>query len=781
MPAAAANASGTARGGARSLGLRLAALVVCAAALGVHRLPRLPDPAWLVPLAILALAALERPAGRLLLVAIAASVWTGFAAERRLDDRLPDALTGSDFAVSGWVDDFPSGTAERKTFSFTVEQAGDPAVPSRLRLGWYDPPALLEPGASLELTVRLWAPRGLANPGGFDYEQWLLVRGYGATGYVRSARAAPDGPWSLARWWLRVRREAAELLAASAPDAASGALLTALTIGERFGFTEAQWDDLRRTGTTHLVAISGSHVSLVALLVFACVRRLWLRLPQAVVHRDLEAAAVAAGLAAVGYAALAGFDVPVQRSVVMVVAALAVAASRRAIGWGDGLAAALLAVVIPDPFAVLSASFWLSFAAVGMLLLVALRRDVRVRPAGAARRVARWTAALVTLQLCMSFGLAPIAAAYFGEVSLVSPLVNLVAIPYFDLVLVPFGLAALAASALHVIGAPALVHAAAGLASWAWAGIHAAAGVEGAAFALPQPAPPVVALALLGVAAALAAPPLPGRRLAWCALLPVCVPFDPRPAIGTAEVTVLDVGHGLAVVVETRAHRLLFDAGARFPSGFDIGREIVVPALARRSVGLDALIVSHSDNDHAGGVPAVLDAFPETAVIKGPDVAAIPGRVCTAGRRWHWDGVHFEMLHPPADFAERGNESSCVLKVTAAGGSLLITGDIEARGERLLASGPRVAADVVVVAHHGSATSSTPRFVRAARAEVAIVSAAHANRWGFPKPEVVERWERSGAAVLTTGEVGALTIELGENGVELTAERERRRRYWQTN
>jgi competence protein ComEC len=223
----------------------------------------------------------------------------------------------------------------------------------------------------------------------------------------------------------------------------------------------------------------------------------------------------------------------------------------------------------------------------------------------------------------------------------------------------------------------------------------------------------------------------------------------------------------------------LYDAGPRFPSGFDTGSDVALPVLRQRpGVPLDLLVISHADNDHAGGAPSVLAAYPGASVLKGPDVAHLPGTTCVAGQRWHWDGVHFEVLHPREGFAPLGNESSCVLKVTTSGGSLLVLGDAERRAERELAAHPRVSADAVVVGHHGSATSSTPTLVRASRAHLALVSAGHRNRWNFPRPEVVERWEASGASVHSTGDAGALHLTLGEHGITLSSQRMRRKRYW---
>jgi competence protein ComEC len=295
------------------------------------------------------------------------------------------------------------------------------------------------------------------------------------------------------------------------------------------------------------------------------------------------------------------------------------------------------------------------------------------------------------------------------------------------------------------------------------------------------PASNTVALLVAGVGGLLALPAhaLPARRLAWLALAPMFLIEPPRPAPGEARALVFDVGHGLAVLVETAEHTLLYDAGPVFRSGFDTGNEIIVPTLKRRGVdSLDLLMVSHADNDHAGGVRAVLAAYPETQVRKGPDVAKVAGANCVAGEKWSWDGVELEILHPAARFPTLGNDNSCVLVVRAQSSSLLLPGDVERLGERALIERASLAADVVLVPHHGSATSSSSAFVTATGARYALVSAAFANRWGFPRRDVVERWTRAGATVLVTADTGAMTLTLGRHGLDLTAERHRRKRYW---
>jgi len=693
---------------------------------------------------------------------------------------LPPAALGADFEITGTVAEFPSAAPGQITFGLDVAAPRPPGVPPRVRLTWYDAPGGVGPGDALAVTARLRPPRGLHNPGGFDYEQWLLVNGYGATGYVRSGavRAGVDG--GVEARWRRFRGVLAERIGAASSDADGSALLTALALGERFRFTEQHWADFRRTGTSHLVAVSGMHVALLGIVVFALVRWAWLRLPAPLASFDLEVAAGASLLATAYYAALTGFAVPAQRSLVMIAIALAALASRRRFGATQVVAATLVVVLVFDPFAPLAASFWLSFVAVAVLLALAAPRPLARAAEGPLRRCARGALELARLQWWIGLALLPLTAWYFGEVSVVGPVVNLVAIPFFNACLVPLAVLAtlgLSLDSVAVWAAP-VVHAIASLAGMTVHALHAVAELRGAAVAWPLPPTSAFVVAVLGVAFAVCGAGLPGRRCAWLALLPMWRPAIDLPPQGAARAVVLDVGHGLAVLVETRAHRLLFDAGPTAPSGFDSGEQIVLPALAANGRrGLDRLVVSHADNDHAGGAPAIVAAFPGIDVLKGPDVDALRGRPCVAGDEWEWDGVRFSVLHPRADFSARGNDSSCVLKVETRGSAVLVTGDIERLGESALL-GPKLAADVVVVPHHGSATSSSPSFVAAVGARLAIVSAAHANRWGFPRAEVRERWERAGATVVVTGDSGAVTVELGAVGVGVSTQRELRHRYW---
>ena len=759
-------------------GVLIAAVSWGTAAVLVHRLPDAPGLLAAVALLAGAASAWWFTGQRWLVWFAAGALWTTAHIHVRLADWLPGEFQGKDFAVAGWVDGFPNHSPAQASFSFRVESAEMPdIVPGRLRLTWYDPPPdTVRPGAAFDLVVRLKRPRGLVNPGGFDYARWLFQQGYGATGYVRNGAGATANIGGLARRWLLFRARLAEAIQSAAPTPDSAALLTALSIGERFGFAEPHWRALRRTGTSHLVAISGLHIGLVAGLIFLLARWIALRMPVAVASRNAEVAASACLLAAGLYAALAGFTVPTQRALIMLAVAQLALLSRRSVDMSSGLSAAVLLVLAWDPAAPLSASFWLSFIAVALLWQLARSEYSR----GEERDTWRPVAGVARVQWYMSLGLVPVTALFFNEVSLISPFVNVIAIPLFSFVLVPLTLLASATVHLHPVGNYVVALAGAPL-QWTWNALAAVGEWPWSSVVLTPPPAWILAIAAMGTLAAMAAWPLPARNLAWLALVPVLWWEPPRPGQGGAVVDVLDVGHGLAVLVETRSHTLLYDAGALYRSGFDTGREIVLPAMRAKSwETLDSVVVSHADNDHAGGVPAVLEAYPDAQVLMGPDVELPGGEICRTGQAWTWDEVRFEILHPDPAFHRRGNDSSCVLKVTTSAGSILLTGDVEAAGERaLMAGAASLASDVVIVPHHGSATSSSAALVAATVPDHALVSAGYLNHWGFPKPQVAQRWQGAGAAMVSTGDAGAVRV-IFEPGkpVQVRGQRVRQRRYW---
>jgi competence protein ComEC len=740
----------------------------------LHQLPALPPASSLVAVAVIALA-IARFAPLPAIVTLA-FCWTGLVACAGLEARWVPAQDGEDIDLVGWIDSLPTRDAGRTVITVRVVEAATDVPLRRVRLSWYDPAPALMAGQTIAVEARLRSPRGLVNPGGFDYERWLFLERIDATGYVRGGAVEPGTHPGLAARWLRFRARLVERLGESiaSPDAA--ALIQALALGERGSFADRHWTVLQRTGTSHLVAVSGLHIGLIATLSFLIVLKVALRLPVCIARRSHTLAACTSLVPAAVYAALAGFTLPTQRALVMLVVIQLLIVVRRRWPVGSGLGIAVILIVSFDPLATLTASFWLSFGAVA--LLVAASRTIETP---LARQSSRWIPPIlqfIRLQWALTLGLAPIVIWFFGQFSIVSLIVNLIAIPVFSIVVVPLALLTVVAVALGIEGI-GLAWLAGTIAEIVWASLELAGGGRFAALELPRP--PWVAWLLGMIAIVLTIPRhrLPGRRLALFALLPLAVDHNDAPEPGHARATIFDVGHGLAVAVETANHRLLYDTGPTYRSGFDAGEEIVVPALkAISSRPVDLIVVSHGDSDHAGGAAAVVAAYPDSAVLVGPDVDQVHGDRCIAGQSWQWDSVSFSVLHPPAGNALTGNDGSCVVSIATRSGTLLLTGDIESRGESALSGNGELAADVVVVPHHGSLTSSSKPFVAAVLPAIAVVSSGYNNRWNFPRPEVQRRWRAVGAALLVTGDTGAIDVGFEFDGITVSLARHSRRRYW---
>lgn len=748
------------------------ALGLLAGSAAAAQLPHLPDPRWALLLAPAAwLAAGGGGLARAALWCLTGAAWFVLRAHWVLASGLPVALEGRDLWVTGTVAGIPRADARGVRFNLDVEglqtAAGAPVAgfPKRVRLFYFHPPRAVRAGERWRLQVRLKRPHGFYNPGGFDYEAWLFRARVRATGYVRPAadnrRLAPG------RGVDTLRGRLVAGIHALIRDHASAGLVAALATGERSGITPAQWAAAAATGTSHLLAISGLHVGLAAGWVFLLIRWAW---NLAGAWRWLaapRAAAVAALVAAAAYALLAGFAVPTQRALVMLALWLGAVAANRPLEPARGLALAAVAVVLFDPLSVLSAGFWLSFAAVGAIL--------SALGTGSAPRWRRWW----RLQWTVAMGLAPILLLWFGRISLVAPLANLVAVPVAGVLVVPAvlaGTACLAAGAQAAAGP--LLQGAAWVLDLLWRGLDWAAASGVAQWQRPAPPLPLVGAALAGLVLGWRGAGLPGRRaaLAWC--LPLALWQPPRPPAGQFWFTLLDVGQGLAAVVRTRHHTLVFDTGARFSARFDAGSAVVVPYLRQAGVGrVDTLVVSHGDNDHIGGASSLRAALPVDRILSSVP-ARLPGAgACRTGQSWRWDGVRFRILNPPPGAAGGGNDASCVLRVSAGPAAVLLPGDIEAAAEyRLDPEG--LAAGVLVAPHHGSRTSSTVAFVRAVGAQRVLYPAGRGNRYGHPHPQVVARYRAEGARGFVSGCHGALEVRFAGGRPRVRAWRAARPRLW---
>jgi competence protein ComEC len=466
-------------------------------------------------------------------------------------------------------------------------------------------------------------------------------------------------------------------------------------------------------------------------------------------------------------------SVPTQRTLLMLAIYFASRWYRRNLTVTHTLGLSLIGVLLVDPFAPLAPGAWLSFGADAIILLAVAGRVRRDGP----------IAAFVRVQAVVTVGLVPLLLAAFGGVSLLSPIANALAIPLFTLIVVPAVLLGACVASVSLAAGEWVLALPVALLQWAWPVLQWLAQQPLALWYFPQPSIPAFC-ALVAGALLLVMPGTWPTRLAGVLLcLPVLLHRIPGPVVGNFELAILDVGQGLAVVVRTHEHVLLYDAGPAFPSGRDAGELAVLPYL--RSLGvrrLDALIVSHGDLDHRGGVNSVLAALPVARILTGPSVGPLP-RVsvrCERGQRWTWDGVQFEILHPARSRSASDNDSSCVLRVSSAAGSALLAADVEEAAESALVAGGLARATAVVVPHHGSRTSSTAPFVAASRPSLALVSAGYRNRWGLPRREVVERWNAAGARLLTTADSGAIEIAFVAGQPPLAREyRRAQRRHWQ--
>jgi competence protein ComEC len=726
---------------------------------------------------------------------LAGFVYAAWRAEARLADELPPRWEGHDVEVVGVIDELPQPVERGTRFAFAVERVLTPEaiVPSELSLAWYsafsrDGPSAETPelhaGERWQLSVRLKRPHGTVNPHGFDVEAWLLENNLRATGYVRQDDAnhrldafagRPDD------YVARERESIRERILGALDGRPYAGVIAALAIGDERAIPAEQWQMFNRTGIGHLISISGLHITFFATLIGAIAFWLWKKSHALTTRLPARKAAAGAGIiAALAYVLLAGFQIPAQRTLYMLtVAAIGLWLGRP--GTASVIWLWALAVVLAwDPWASLTPGFWLSFGAVGLLLYI---RVGRVGTLSGWREATRAQAAI-------TLGLIPLMLILFQQISIVSPLANAVAIPVVTFIVVPLALVSI------VIPWDLLLVAAHQVFAWLALFLDVLSGLPAAVW--QQHAPPAWAaiFGVLGVLWLLAPRGVPGRTLglAWLAPLFVVVPLLPPP--GAFQVTVLDVGQGLAVLVQTHAHALLYDTGPRFNETADAGNRIIAPML--RSIGiarLDALIISHQDSDHSGGALSLLQTVPigwvgsslaaDHPIVRLRDARGEVARRCLAGERWTWDSVEFAVLHPvEANYLNpklKANDLSCVIRIANAAGSALLTGDIESRTEAdLIRRAPELLhASLLVVPHHGSRTSSTPAFIAAVHPDSAAFTPGYRNRFRHPRPEIVERYTAAGVATYRTDYEGALTFTFDGGGMSPPRrEREHDAHYW---
>ena len=706
----------------------------------------------------------------------------GIATAGHHADQLDARISGTSVAFSATVEDFPA--TDENSVGFLVRPLDRDDLPRRIRLTWYEPDAIPSIGETWRLHARVKRPRGYANPGGFDFEGWLFRQRIGATGYVLtdalSYRIHGEQPGLVSR--IRERFVARVTSALPADDAA--AVLMAIGVGARQRIDSEQWDLYARTGTSHLMAISGLHIGLAASCAYLIC---WAMFAPFCARRNLrDLAIVGAIVTAVIYATLSGLAVPAKRSLLMAMVAGLMLLFRRQTSRTLLLAIPCLLIFLMDPIAILAPGFKLSFSAVAILFLVASQHVMPLRKtrhpwAGTSLTVVR---KLAHMQLALAAGLFPLTVLVFDRFALLAPVINMLVLPIFNFVTVPLTLlGAVLDGPFGQIGLKVLTLAH-GSISAILSLVTAAGNLEAASYRTRYLGLALKVVTVLPLIFVLLPPGWPGRKLAFVAVVAVLAHRPAPPPVGCLDYHVLDVGQGLSIVLQTNQKALLFDTGPSFLSGGDTANLVALPFLYSRGIDrLDKLIISHGDLDHAGGVATVLGGIDVGEMLVGEELAGIgrDQRPCIAGNRWHWDGIGFSIVHPRHSAPWDRNNASCVMQIDAGAFRMLLTGDIESPAEKLLVYlGMIGSTEIVVVPHHGSKTSSSQPFVDITGAGLAIVSSGHGNRWEFPKPEVVSRWKASGANVLNTATAGAVSqrvcVETGPGPVRL--QRISGQKYW---
>ena len=768
-------------------------------------------------------------------------LYTSLYAEQRLSNRLDESLIGKNLLVSGYVSNIPVVNKDVQRFTFDVESVQllsavpnnshsnlKVKYPGKIRLSWYYGKKI-NASEKWQFEIRLKPPHGFMNPGGFDYESWLFQNGIDATGYVRKSELNQrniDSSNNVFSGYINSHRQmlgrlidsiahrksdadSVEEGSNSTEDSNSLSLIKALAIGDKSSITNKQWLVLINTGTSHLMAISGMHIGLAALFAYVLIRRLT---PVYIVkHVPAQHVALAGGMfVALLYALIAGLSIPTQRAIVMLFVVSVMMLIRRNHRPIDALGFALIIILIVDPLSVLAVGFWFSFAAVAVIF-ISLRSGSNNQQADNESVTGKTLSLIkpwVKLQLTISIFLLPLSLFMFQQVSLVSPLANFILIPYISFLVVPVVLLAIVITFLSPDIAVVLFTSASKMIDFVWPALNYlstrsyALWVDGEVdIFILLIATVVVFLVFSGINSYFYHAKkyshekrrTLNRYFVIFALSILVVPIFAvnKPGLKTGEyiVSVLDVGQGSAAVLQTQHHTIVFDAGAKFSDRLDVGRSVIIPYLRSQGVDtLDYLIISHGDSDHIGGAQAIIDEFPSTTVI-GQDIEKLKisrKQHCFDGVKWQWDGVYFEFLSPPlmdelSLSMKKRNNRSCVLRVSSNYGSVLFTGDIEKKAERVLLEKHkrRLLSDVLVVPHHGSNTSSSMSFINAVKPVITLFSVGYKNRYKLPNHKVINRYSSSDSTIIQTAKSGAITIRISdETGIEIEKYREIAGKYW---
>lgn len=674
--------------------------------------------------------------------------------------KIDTALTVTqDTTIAGKVGSLFTGENQQTSVIFDVDTVNGQKLTIfeqfRIRLYWRGESPVKQ-GQRWEITARVREPYGRVNEAGFDAETYFLSKHIHAKGSVLSARLR-DGTVS-------VRQSLFDRVLPSIKQLESARFLVALAFGERAMLTSEDWARLQNSGLAHLLAISGLHIGLAFFFGYTVTK--WVRPLFPPLDHGLWMPSFVGLLTAVCYAWLAGFSLTSMRALIALTVYMVISLSGRSVSPFSALLVVLTVVLVVDPLSVFSISFWLSFGAVFVLCMMTFSGH-----RNNAKGIWGYLWQLFRMQCYLLVGMLPVMWVWFGGVSLLSLLCNLVAVPIVSLLTVPLILMALATEWFSI---SSLLWQMADISVWpitqilekstmGWLDIQN----------IPLVFVLVVVVFLYGITKV---------RLNRIPVLGVIVVItllswrQHQQAPGSWQLDVLDVGHGLAVLIEKNNHAILYDTGAAWQSG-TIAQSVLAPVLSRRGALLDGLVLSHRDNDHAGGAQWVIENLkPDWIRAAGGSFRALP---CVKGEQWEWQGLGFEVLYPLTRSSDARNENSCVIRISDGLHTVLLTGDLpKAQESGLVEQNAEVQADVLIVPHHGSKTSSSPPFLDAVNPSVAIASTGRYTPWDLPHPDVVGRYRERNISWYETGQHGQVGVHFSAKGWRVSSQRLDLEPFW---
>lgn len=694
--------------------------------------------------------------------------WTLWFAHHHANWNLPKELEGKTIVITGYIKSIPDISSHQTAFLFSLPAQGVIRLTSRLENQYF------HVGDKWSFAVRLKRIHGLRNPGGFDFEAWAFQENIRASGYIVKSN---ENKLLNHHWYHsslnRVRQFLKEKIEKNLAKSNTSPWIIALALGERHGILSSNWEVLRNTGCNHLMAIAGLHIGFMAGFAYAIMIYIWRRIPRLSLRLPAQqAGAIASLMMGLTYSALAGFSIPTQRACIMLSVFLVIILMKRKITAWMAWCLAVFFVLLFNPLSVLDASFWLSFGSVALIIYGV---SARLSPKGLWWKWGR-------IQWVIALGLIPFSIWLFQQCSIVSFIANSIAIPWVGFLIVPLTLLGTLSLLFSEKIGGLILWFADYLLSWLWTILTYLAHLSWSTWYQVIPSNSIIFLACVGVIILLFPAGFPGRFFGVIWLLPLFLFKPAAPKIGEAWLTLLDVGQGLSAIIQTEKHILVFDTGAKLSDSYDMGESVVIPFL--RSIGakkIDMLVVSHGDNDHIGGSYSLLKNFSIPKIKTSVPEEFSEATYCLRHESWNWDQVQFQFLYPPPENLNLDNDGSCVLRVTTGDKHILLTGDIEKLSEKFLVQQDekKLPANILIAPHHGSKTSAENEFLNAVRPQYVLFPVGYRNRYHFPHPSVVLKYQKLNSILLDTANMGAIQFVMNKDFISKPGlYREEYARYW---